>query len=284
MDDADSGLAAMARANLVFQVNRSHLERTEEFVRAHYASETPDLDPDAEDDGAAPAVAVDVLATRASTSSRSRSLLFLRARRRRTQSAGEDVDEASAAADFVGHLLRHYDFVLRGLNRIYFLTGERAIVRGTFAPTKKSDATAATEDERRGACPSRHLFHMLRRQQMHSSTETPQPETKENKNPVSGSVSRSSTNETPRKKAGDHKDSSSPRRPLVVKVEAFPAGLQHQVVSSLTSLLDGHPTGRRTYRAPGCCRSDRPGVPTDIAMVCSAGPPLVITACHLFFL
>ena len=130
MDDADSGLAAMARANLVFQVNRSHLERTEEFVRAHYASATPDLDPDAEDDGAAPAVAVDVLATRASTSSRSRSLLFLRARRRRTQSAGEDVDEASAAADFVGHLLRHYDFVLRGLNRIYFLTGERAIVRG----------------------------------------------------------------------------------------------------------------------------------------------------------
>ena len=103
-------------ANLVLQVNRSHLERTSDFLETHCCRRR--------DDDASNKYDARILATQKSTASKSCSLIFL---------------HAKDGLAFVEHLTKRYKFILFGLNKVYVITeGNGSIIKGDFASIKES--------------------------------------------------------------------------------------------------------------------------------------------------
>ena len=94
------------QANLVLQVNRSHLERMEAFLVDHYI-----------DSSAPPITNIEIVTTMKSTASKSCSLIFL---------------HVTDALAFMEHMINRYKFVLHGLNKVYTMASEQSIIKGDF--------------------------------------------------------------------------------------------------------------------------------------------------------
>jgi len=105
-------------ANLVLQVNRSHLERMADFLMCH-CLEDGDVGGDVNTKNN-----IRILVTKKSTASKSCSLIFL---------------HAVNGLAFITHMTKRHEFVLLGLNKVYAIPeGEGSIIRGRFASTVKS--------------------------------------------------------------------------------------------------------------------------------------------------
>ncbi|KAL7544851.1 hypothetical protein ACHAWF_008215 [Thalassiosira exigua] len=165
-------------ANLVLQVHRSHLERMERFLKVYR-----------DDEGRGD---VEILLTLKSTASKSCSLVLLR---------------ATDGKAFVERLVVRHGFILQGLNKIYAITNERSIMRGSLAPVEESGSSTAMADV---AFTSKYLLKTLQKLQRDAS-----------------------------RAAQDGRSTAPPRKiPVAAKVEVFPAKLQRGVVSGLAALLD----------------------------------------------
>jgi hypothetical protein len=116
MNTIDDDVIIEGNANLVLQVNRSHLDRVSDFLTQCHCDGDVDVGggTDANNN-----YVVRILATQKSTASKSCSLILL---------------HATDGLAFITRLIKQHNFVLLGLNKVYIIPeGEGSIFRGSFA-------------------------------------------------------------------------------------------------------------------------------------------------------
>lgn len=145
----DADLIA-TKANLVLQVNRSHLERIKDLITTHYV----------ENDGVQTPT-ISILAAKKATVSQSNSLIFL---------------DATDTVAFIKHFINQYKFVLQGLNKIFVRSSERSTIGGRFSPVKESDV-ACGDTPSNDTCISHYLFKLMKKLQ-HDNNDTSSKSTK----------------------------------------------------------------------------------------------------------
>ena len=118
---------ATTDANVVLQVNRSHLDRMADFLATAY----PRGDDGGGDGGREGGViVVRIVSLRRSTASKSCSLLLLRVgpadagvTGNERESESESESEGDALSVFLEDMTRRFAYVLRGLNKVYVMAG-----------------------------------------------------------------------------------------------------------------------------------------------------------------
>lgn len=205
MDISADALAT--RANVVIQVDRSHLERTEEFLRTHYGA-NGDHDDAKTDKHVADATqnkgitsetpVVEIVSTKRVIFSKTCSLIFI---------------HTSDPSAFIEHVLNKHKFVLQAMHKLYIMTSERSAVKGIFTPIKQGGDTLSNESIQKSSddsCDMSHyLFKLLQK------------------------VHRENCNTT------TNNDNNLPRCTKVA-LQVFPSRLQRQIVTNLTALLDAN--------------------------------------------
>jgi hypothetical protein len=223
----------MTDANVVLQVNRSHLDRMADFLATNYPrGGGGDGDGDGDDCGEG-GIVVRIVSTRRSTASKSCSLLLLRVCSSDDAVAGNENEnendnegEGDALSEFMEDMTKRFEYLLRGLNKVYVMAGAgrggSMVFGGRIASTREEErgggrgeiATGHDDDDRDGdACVDRRLLAVLRRLR-HDDGEFHDDD------------------------GGGDGASDDAKRAVVARVDVFPMGLQRSVVSNLTALLD----------------------------------------------
>ena len=218
----------MTDANVVLQVNRSHLDRMADFLATNYpgGGGGGGGGDDCDEGGG---IAVRIVSTRRSTASKSCSLLLLRVCSSDDAAAAVACNgrenEGDALSEFMEDMTRRFEYVLRGLNKVYVMAGAgrggSMVFRGRIASTREEEGgggrgeiVTGHDDDRDGdACVDRRLL-AVRRRLRHDDGGSRDDD------------------------GGGDGASDDAKRAVVARVDVFPMGLQRSVVSNLTALMD----------------------------------------------
>ena len=214
MNEAEASTAAalVTDTNVVLQVNRSHLDRMVDFLTSFSSSPSYSSSTDNTCSEVGRDLVVRIVATKKSTASKSCSLLFLH-----VDSSSSDntllKQSSSSVLGFLEDMTKRYDYVLRGLNKIYVMTSieeesssrsddvcVRSIIQGRL------ESSSSLLDE--GCWDNfidRKLLNILEKLKQRTCYSSQQ---------------------------------SSSTAVVVVKVDVFPMKLQHQMISNITKLLN----------------------------------------------
>lgn len=211
--DYEASTAALVTdTNVVLQVNRSHLDRMVDFLTSFSSSPSYSSSTDNNCSEVSRDLVLRIVATKKSTASKSCSLLFLHVDSslsdntllKQVSSSCRDVLE------FIEDVMKCYDYVLRGLNKIYVMTSikessTRSDVRVPSIIHGRLESSSSLLDE---GCWDNFIDRQLLN--------------------ILGKIKQSSY----------YAATSQQSTVVVVKVDVFPMKLQHQMISNITKLLN----------------------------------------------